>query len=938
MSTPRPRLHAIDGLRGLAVAAVVVEHAAPDLLPGGFAGVDLFFVLSGFLITGQILRDRSAGTFSFAEFYARRVRRILPASLLTLLITALAATLLLGPALRPTIAEDLAAAAASLINLRYAEAGLDYFAAPPTASPVLHYWSIAVEEQFYLVYPLLLLLILRLARSARVAAGLMGALALASFIAMMTVEIDPAFYLLPFRAWELIAGGIVALGFERGLLRPGVARRPLMIGGLAAIAAAFVFAPLAGPWPNPAILLPVAGGVALIIAGSGPAGGGRLLEAAPLRALGYLSFSLYLLHWPLIAIASLLAPGASWAIALAVAGALLLAACSTHLFEEPIRRSRRLGARTTVAVGLAGMVLTAAATVAGPPRLSAAMETTPFDAAVRTARSDRERTIADRCITASTAPGDLLRDCHYGAAADAEGGPTTGPSDHPVVVLFGDSHANVWFPVAETWAAERGLDLVPLIRNACSPFSVGDVPLGPRGKPEAKDAGCLTWLPLAMERIRTLRPTIVIVASNSTRVLLEGVATAPRSGDSRWQTPAEARLHELAAVAPVLWIGEPPVVPFDPVDCFGVHRADPTVCARPLDTPLQPEQFARAQRAVAAAAGVVFLDPTPALCPDGRCTWLVNERPAYLDPDHLTSSGAALVRAPLEAAIDATAFPAAPIADLIAAARDARPRTIDDGCLSTTTSSAELPPLCRYGAAAAADGSPRIGDVTPGEPRPTVVLFGDTSANIYLPWLDRWARERGLDLVPVVRSACSPFSRGAATATMEPHDAACLVWLPGALDRIETLDPVLLITASNSSRVVVDGTIANPRTGDEAWIAAAIERLRGLATRPLLYLGEPPRAPRDPLVCLNLHRLDPSTCAVPVAELGGTAYRTAAAAVAAGAGARFIDPTARLCPDGRCDWIEGERVLYADATRLSLGGVEVIGPALLEALEELLPR
>jgi len=213
MHLPAPRLLAIDGLRGLAVAAVVIEHAFPDLLPGGFAGVDIFFVLSGFLITGQILREHAAGRFSFVGFYARRVRRILPASLMVVLLIAVGFGLLLGPALRPAVAEDIGAAAGSLINIRQSIMGLDYFAAPPASSPVLHYWSLAVEEQFYLLYPLVLLAGLRLLRSVRRVAIGMVAAALLSFGGMLIVEIDPAFYLLPFRAWELLVGGRLERSF-----------------------------------------------------------------------------------------------------------------------------------------------------------------------------------------------------------------------------------------------------------------------------------------------------------------------------------------------------------------------------------------------------------------------------------------------------------------------------------------------------------------------------------------------------------------------------------------------------------------------------------------------------------------------------------------------------------------------------------------------------
>jgi peptidoglycan/LPS O-acetylase OafA/YrhL len=313
----------IEGLRGVAIALVLAFHvgllsAAPVGLPGGFIGVDLFFVVSGFLITGLLLHERErTGSISFSRFYARRVRRILPAAAVTLLVTIPLAYAAVGLLARPGVMTDGASAALSIANIRFALT-TDYFH-PSSYSPFLHYWSLGVEEQFYLVWPLLFLVAGRL--GSRGAAWVLGLVLVASFAANVFITGENpslAFYLLPSRAWQMASGGLLAIvvqapvaGRLRRTIRRAGERLAVPVGWVAAasLVVGAVVLDQRVAYPGLAALLPTVAGVALIATGSSRLGPGALLRLPPVRFLGRISYSLYLWHWPTLIIGGLLLNG-----------------------------------------------------------------------------------------------------------------------------------------------------------------------------------------------------------------------------------------------------------------------------------------------------------------------------------------------------------------------------------------------------------------------------------------------------------------------------------------------------------------------------------------------------------------------------------------------------------------------------------------------------
>jgi peptidoglycan/LPS O-acetylase OafA/YrhL len=409
----------LEGLRGIAILLVLLCHVGIPGASAGFIGVDVFFVLSGFLITGLLVSEvERTGRLNLRAFYARRARRIIPAAVFVLACTLLAAQLLLSPLDLPRLADEVLAAGLSVANIHFALQSTDYFA-PVDASPVLHYWSLGVEEQFYLLWPVVLIAASRLRRP-RVAMTVATAAILGgSFLLSNTMTADSsawAYYSLPTRAWQLAAGGILALGAPVLGRVAGIAAAALGWVGVALIGGALVVIQPTTAYPGLASLLPTLGAVAIIASGGRAWSPGAIaLAREPLRLLGRISYSLYLWHWPILIFGTLALGGGAAGIdegaprddvplraALALV-ALPVAWLSWRLVEEPVRRARgwRVGplrgfglagtavlslviASTTMGVVATQTVATASVDVGATPDDEAVEVSPPDDAALET--------------------------------------------------------------------------------------------------------------------------------------------------------------------------------------------------------------------------------------------------------------------------------------------------------------------------------------------------------------------------------------------------------------------------------------------------------------------------------------------------------------------------------------------------------------------------
>src|SRR5438552_3781137 len=451
----------IDGLRALAILPVVLFHYRAPGFQGGFVGVDVFFVISGYLITSLIQSEMQRGTFSLGQFYERRVRRIFPGLFAMLAVVSATAYVLLFPIDLVRYAQSLFATALFGVNFEFwREAG--YFDSFANQKPLLHLWSIAVEEQFYLLFPALLILLRHAAPRLRVAA--VGFVFIASFaLGAWGVSAAPVatFYLLPARAWELMLGALLALGAVPAI-RSRLAAEILAVLGLILIGAAVFALSPATPFPGPAALLPCLGAALVVHAGHpGRTFVGRILAARPLVFIGLISYSLYLWHWPIFVFATyidLREPSGAASAAL-IALSFVLAALSWRFIEQPFRKARHRLARRVLFPGAAlaaGLTAASGAFAAATDGLPERLQ--PELRRIIAEQDDHEPRI-DRCFGLTAADVREHRLCTIGAAGVA-----------PRFLPLGRSHADAILPAVSEAAAKAGRAGLFAGGEACPPL------------------------------------------------------------------------------------------------------------------------------------------------------------------------------------------------------------------------------------------------------------------------------------------------------------------------------------------------------------------------------------------------------------------------------------------------------------------------------------
>ncbi|MGB8861080.1 MAG: acyltransferase, partial [Ilumatobacteraceae bacterium] len=381
----------IEGLRSVAVLLVLVYHAKFGIVSGGFIGVDVFFVLSGFLITSLLLRElATTGTVSLANFWARRARRLLPASGLVLVVTLFASRFMIDGLSQGDLAHDAIAACLFVANIRFWKVGTDYLSEGLRESPLLHFWSLAVEEQFYLVWPGLLMVLVRFARlSRRALAMVIGVMWVISFVACVRLTHDSqpwAFFMLPARAWELLTGAGLALAGGRLLGSNRQLTAVLGWLGLGAILATSIQFSLATSFPGYAAAIPVVATMLVINSGMTPEGPAMILRAKPLQWIGARSYAIYLWHFPMLVLVAakwgesgrIESLSAATRVAL-LAASVAMAALSFHFVENPVRHSTPLASAPVRSLAMGAWIAIigvggAALLLNNPPSLSAGGE------------------------------------------------------------------------------------------------------------------------------------------------------------------------------------------------------------------------------------------------------------------------------------------------------------------------------------------------------------------------------------------------------------------------------------------------------------------------------------------------------------------------------------------------------------------------------------
>lgn len=690
----------IEGLRAVAVLAVVLFHAGVPGINGGFIGVDVFFIISGFLITGMLWREAgTSGTVSLRRFWGARARRLLPASATVGVITVIASALIL-PALQvKTVAIDAITSALYVSNYWFIASGLNYFGKDElvSPSPFKHYWSLGVEEQFYLLWPVLIIVTAWVIQRARRAGGsgegsspstrpyiaLLAMVAALSFVVclVLTYIIPPIAYLsLPTRAWQLAIGGLVALTAVHWRKVPAVPAMVLGWIGLGMILLACVWLDGTTDYPGLAALLPTFGSALIIGSGCAVAGQGcgRLLGTSPMRAIGRISYSWYLWHWPvLVLVPAVLGYSPNLPVRLAsMAFSAGLAVWTLRYIENPFRFSERFrrsprnslmlgGIATGAAIAAGVVVLAGSPTPVGPgpaaPPLIISAAPTPaglpmevYDEAVNNVFGQVNSAVTN-ALQMTSVPSNLNPPL-TGTPAEltaimADGCMRSFPffdgyqpecitgnrSSPTTVAVIGDSHAAMWNPAFQSAIDQRGWRMLLMAKTSCP---IVDLPLTEHLNSMSEELQrCAQWRSRIMERLRAEPPQLVVVASLRA-YSPQGIGIWDKPGFDSFNAGWVDGLGDLVAQlrrngSQVLVLGPEPKLPSVSPNCLSAHLRDPMACA--ATWPAVNDAGIAAESAAVRTNGGQYASTAELFCSDSRCPAIVANTMVFYDATHISS-------------------------------------------------------------------------------------------------------------------------------------------------------------------------------------------------------------------------------------------------------------------------------------------------------------
>ena len=624
----------IDGLRAVAVLLVIFFHAGLGAVSGGFVGVDVFFVISGYLITGIVARELDEGTFTFANFYARRIKRICPALFAVLAVSSIAALFILIPDELRFYGRSLMSAVLFYANwLFYTK--VNYFDGPSIEKPLLHTWSLAVEEQYYLLWPLALAGLYRIGRREALPYIVLALLCLSLAASQIVLELDPAqvFYLLPYRGWELLLGGYLAIAPFRPL--SGLAASVIGLAGIAAIAYAGFFFDTKTAFPGLNALIPCLGAAMVIAGGLHERSWSRaVLGLKPFRAVGKISYSLYLIHWPVFSFAHIAldrepSAGEAWAM---IALSVMLASLSYRFVETPARQSPgsfarlgRLAVGPAVALALCGGLYDAAWGLPWrAPKGVQAAYAAKFP-------GYRESDLAD-CLR-EPKPGSVHRPCPIGAPAK---------DLQYDFVIWGDSHARHFARGFSDQAKARGLAGLVTWEVRCPPVLDGDRDT----KHACAEANRLAWEWIATQ---TKLKTVFLAATWKHHMPETASEAGKLDATAEGNAPSYPALDRTISMLLSRGLA---VAVVETVPAFPVNVPDCAARARMFGRP-DEQCFSvsrdRMERAAAPATamlkevsghfGIPVVETHRAFCDGGACRPEKDGQIFYTDATHLNSAG-----------------------------------------------------------------------------------------------------------------------------------------------------------------------------------------------------------------------------------------------------------------------------------------------------------
>lgn len=658
----------IQGLRALAVGIVLLYHLWPDRFVGGFVGVDVFFVISGFLITSHLIKSPPQSWGDVAKFWAGRVRRLLPASLLVLFLVGIATFLVAPQSIWADTGRQILSAGLYVVNWDFAISSVDYLAADNAPSPVQHFWSLSVEEQFYFLWPMIIglafLLGTKLGRSKKFVGFTVLGIFLASFVfSVWYTANEPAmaYFITPTRMWELATGGLVAVFVL--YVRPEKIPFSSVLGwiGLAGIVAATFLVRADMPFPGYIALVPVVSTALVILADSrGRASVLPLLSLRPVRFLGDISYSVYLWHWPLIVLVPYLstkmggAEKLSFVTSLAIIVVSIIAAwASTTWVENQFRRSSffssskktfafaALAMALVAALGLSQMLIANTIVEQNEDKLQAQLDDPDscLGAGVllpsakdnpkcedkdslqmepAAAKKDKSKAYADGCW--ASAPYSSKPECTYGDG-----------SKH--VALVGNSHAGHWLPALERLADEKDLTITTFLASNCS---ISTLPQDLSTPEETK--GCQDYADWVSKRT-TEGGFDAVITSERQSTPLEGMdweeteKQAPEGHREILQRWVDADLDVVVIRDTPYPGGADITVP----DCVSKHEDDLEQCSGTPESWHWMDPLAASARTIdSKKLSVIY--PQDWFCPEGRCEPVIGGVITYFDTAHITAT------------------------------------------------------------------------------------------------------------------------------------------------------------------------------------------------------------------------------------------------------------------------------------------------------------
>ncbi|HMX71967.1 MAG TPA: acyltransferase family protein [Solirubrobacterales bacterium] len=662
----------IQGIRAIAVTLVLACHASIPWAKGGFIGVDVFYVLSGFLITGLVVREiEKTGKVSIRNFYARRAKRLLPMAALVLVFICIGTLFIFSLARQVEIGGDVFAAALYFVNWHFIIQGVDYFAAADGIhSPVQHYWSLSVEEQFYVVWPLILLAAGALAaKFRRPTKGLVlifiVPVAIASLIySIHFTQVNPeaAFFSTIARAWQLAFGAVLAMILPKKIGMPAWLATVIGVIAVGVLGWATYTMSASTPFPGSNGLYPVGATIALLVVGASGAGiTTRILSTRPFQYLGNISYSWYLWHWPFVVFALGIFDNLNWHwLVVATLISWIPTQISHTLLEDPVRRAKILKLRPNRALAIGGACSIAAAAFGlwlGSNRINVNIldqDQVAGAAVIKNghiplvnsvdsikpnplhARDDRGQMYADGCLLIG--PRTESGECVYGD-----------PDGDVSVVLFGDSHSMMYMPALDAIGKEKGWKITGLSRANCV---IADVKLSQY---------CDEWRENSLERIQEEHPDLVVVATSTQAVYslkkngkqLSRLASEPYLVDGMARTFRQLE-EDADQVVLLRDQAQAPRQPWLPHECVAENLHNLKTCA------FAPKRHPELGFDVDAAekTGVQIIDPMPILCSDGRCPVVIGNALVYRDSYHVSATYMVTMAPWLEQELAKLNFPA----------------------------------------------------------------------------------------------------------------------------------------------------------------------------------------------------------------------------------------------------------------------------------------